>query len=277
MAATRTLCPYCGVGCGLVAQVREGRLEAVEGDSVYPVNRGRTCRKPLELPAAVHSRDRATVLLLRDSREARFETAGWDDVLPDLAARLRSIVARDGPDAIAFYISGQLLTEDYYAVNKLAKGFLGCNNVDSNSRLCMSSAVAGYAGAFGYDGPPPAYADLEFAECLLLLGTNAAACHPIVWSRIRERRPFVIVADPRATTTAAAAELHLPLRPGTDLALLNAMLFVIDAEGLVDEAFVGRHTSGWEAVRAVAREWPPARAAEGCGVEAEAIVTAAPR
>jgi ferredoxin-nitrate reductase len=277
MAATRTLCPYCGVGCGLVARTDGGRLATVEGDPLYPVNRGRTCRKPLELPAAVHARDRATTPLLRSSREARFEPAGWDGALADLAGRLRAIVDRHGPDAIAFYISGQLLTEDYYAVNKLAKGFLGTNNVDSNSRLCMSSAVAGYAGAFGYDGPPPAYADLAHADCLLLLGTNAAACHPIVWSRIRDRDPFVIVADPRTTPTAEAADLHLPVRPGTDLALLNAMIAVIDAEGLVDADFVARRTSGWEETRAAARAWTPERAGEICGLSPDAIVTAARR
>jgi ferredoxin-nitrate reductase len=274
---TRTLCPYCGVGCGLLARTRGGRLEAVAGDPLYPSNRGRTCRKPLELPSAVHAADRAAVPLVRSSREARFQRAGWDDALGDLSGRLRAIVDAHGPDAIAFYISGQLLTEDYYAVNKLAKGFLGTNNVDSNSRLCMSSAVAGYAGAFGFDGPPPAYADLERAGCLLLLGTNTAACHPIVWSRIRAQRPFLIVADPRATPTAEAADLHLPVRPGTDLALLNAMLATIDAEGLVDADFVARHTSGWDQARATAREWPPARAAEVCGVPAEAIVEAARR
>jgi ferredoxin-nitrate reductase len=274
---TRTLCPYCGVGCGLVARTRRGRLEEVAGDPLYPVNRGRTCRKPLELPSAVHARDRATVPLLRESREARFDQVEWQDVLGSLADRLQAIIDAHGPDAIAFYISGQLLTEDYYAVNKLVKGFLGTNNVDSNSRLCMSSAVAGYTGAFGFDGPPPAYADLAHADCLLLLGTNTAACHPIVWARIRDSRPFVIVADPRATPTAEAADLHLPVRPGTDLALLNAMLHVIDAEGLVDEAFVARHTSGWEEARAVAREWPPERAASVCGVAAEAIALAARR
>src|ERR687896_1020042 len=202
MAETRTLCPYCGVGCGLVATTAGGRLEEVAGDPLYPVNRGRTCRKPLELPAAVHAADRATVPLLRASREARFEPAGWDDALGSLAGRLSTIVAEHGPDAIAFYISGQLLTEDYYAVNKLAKGFLGTNNVDSNSRLCMSSAVAGYTGALGSDGPPPSYTDLDRADCLLLLGSNTAACHPILWSRIRDRQAegaFVICADPRVT------------------------------------------------------------------------------
>src|SRR5215217_7747282 len=190
-----TLCPYCGTGCGLEVDVRDGRVAAVRGDARHPVNRGRTCRKPTELGAAVHASDRATAPLLR--RGGRLEEAGWDEALEEVAGRLRAIIDRDGPDAVAFYVSGQLLTEDYYAVCKLAKGFLGTNNVDANSRLCMSSAVAGYNGAFG--------------------------------------------ADPRATPTARAADLHLPVRPGSDLPLLNAMLAVIAAEGLVDTAFVARH------------------------------------
>jgi ferredoxin-nitrate reductase len=278
---TPTQCPYCGVGCGLLADVDDdGRLATVRGDPHHPANRGRTCRKPLGLPFAVHAPDRATTPLWRGDRDARFEPAGWDEVLGTLAGRLKAIVEQHGPDAIAFYISGQLLTEDYYAINKLAKGFLGTNNVDSNSRLCMSSAVAGYSGAFGFDGPPPAYADIALADTFLLLGTNTAACHPILWSRIRDRQAeggFVICADPRATQTARGADLHLPVRPGTDLALLSALLHVVDRDGLTDTAFVERHTSGWEETVAVAREWTPARAAAVCEVPAELIEQAAHR
>ena len=281
MQTTPTQCPYCGVGCGLLADVDDdGRLKAVRGDPLHPANRGRTCRKPLGLPFAVHAPDRATSPLWREDRAARLEPAGWDDVLGTLAGRLQAIIDEHGPDAIAFYISGQLLTEDYYAINKLAKGYLGTNNVDSNSRLCMSSAVAGYSGAFGFDGPPPAYADIAQADCLLLLGTNTAACHPILWSRIRDRQAegaFVICADPRLTPTAKGSDLHLPVRPGTDLALLSALLHVIDRDGLTDRAFVERHTSGWEETVAVAREWTPARAADVCQVPAELIEQAAHR
>lgn len=276
--SVRTQCPYCGVGCGLLAEVQDGRLTGVRGDPIHPVNRGRTCRKPLELMHAVDSPDRALAPMWRDVRDGRLEPGTWDDVLGRVTDRLRAIIDQHGPDAVAFYISGQLLTEDYYAVNKLAKGFLGTNNVDSNSRLCMSSAVAGYTGAFGSDGPPPSYADLALADCFFLLGTNTAACHPIVWSRIRDRQAegaFVICADPRATPTATGADLHLPVRPGTDLPLLSAMLHVIDRDGLVDDGFVARRTSGWEQARAVARDWPPSRAAEVCGVPAEDIELAA--
>jgi ferredoxin-nitrate reductase len=275
-----TLCPYCGVGCGLVAKAREGRLVGVEGDPIHPVNRGKTCRKPLELASAVHAADRATAPLLRERRDLRFREASWDEAIGHLSGRLREIVAEHGPRAVAFYISGQLLTEDYYAVNKLAKGFLGTNNLDSNSRLCMSSAVAGYSGAFGYDGPPPAYADIGLTDCLLLLGTNTAACHPIVWSRIRDRRSegaCVICVDPRRTQTAKESTLHLPVRPGTDLALLSAMLHVLDRDGFLDEDFIARGTSGWEETREAAREWSPRRAGEVCGVEPTLIEEAAHR
>lgn len=273
-----TLCPYCGTGCGLSVSVSDGRVAAVRGDARHPVNRGRTCRKPTELGSAVHAADRATEPLLRTATDLPFARATWDEAFAHVAGKLRAIVEESGPDAVAFYISGQLLTEDYYAVNKLAKGFLGTNNVDSNSRLCMSSAVAGYTGAFGSDGPPPAYADLELADCLFLLGSNAAACHPIVWGRIRDRQAAgarVIVADPRATPTARAADLHLPVRPGTDLALLNGMLWVLERDGLIDEAFVERHTSGFAAAMEVAAAWPVERAASVCGVPAADVERAA--
>jgi ferredoxin-nitrate reductase len=275
---TRTVCPYCGVGCGLVAETRGDRLEAVLGDPSYPVNRGRVCAKPVALPEASASRDRATVPLRRDGREGRWREQTWERSIGWAAGRLEEIRSRHGPEAIAFYISGQLLTEDYYAVTKLAKGFIGTNNVDSNSRLCMSSAVAGYEGAFGSDGPPPAYDDIAEARCFLLLGTNTAACHPILWSRIRARQSEgakVIVVDPRRTETAAAADLHLPVLPGTDLALLNAMLWVIEKEELVDRSFVDRCTEGYEETMRAASRWPPAQAERTCGVKAREIAEAA--
>jgi len=277
---TRSLCPYCGVGCGLLVYTEGHRLRGVKGDPLYPVNRGRTCRKPLELAPAVHAPDRALTPLMRASRDARFDAADWDQALGSLAGRLRAIADEHGPDALGFYISGQLLTEDYYVIGKLVKGFLGTNNLDSNSRLCMSSAVAGYTGAFGSDGPPGAYSDIELADCVLLLGSNTAACHPILWSRIRDRQregAFVICVDPRPTPTARAADLHLPVRPGSDLALLASMLGVIEDEGLLDREFIAAHTTGFEAAIAVAREWSPQRAAEACGIGPELIVEAARR
>ncbi len=269
----KTTCPYCGVGCGLVAEVRDGRLVSVRGDTDHPVNRGATCRKPTRLPEAVHAPDRATTPLRRASLDDRWRPASWRAAIGDVAKSLQ----RYKPDEIAFYISGQLLTEDYYAVNKLAKGFLGTNHLDSNSRLCMSSAVAGYTGALGSDGPPPSYADIDEAEVIFLLGSNAQSCHPIVWNRIRSRGAFLIVADPRRTPTAEHAGLHLPVRPGTDLPLLNAMLHVLERDGLLDKRFLDRHTRGAEDALTVAADWSPSRAAEVCGVPAEDIVEAARR
>ena len=276
MKRVRSTCPYCGVGCGLIAEVDGGRLSAVTGDPLHPVNRGATCVKPLHLPTAVHARDRATAPLLRASRDERWRETTWRQAIASVARRLRALA----PDEIAFYVSGQLLTEDYYAVNKLAKGFLGTNNLDSNSRLCMSSAVAGYRASLGSDGPPASYADIDQADCLLLLGSNTAACHPVLWARIRRRQAegaTVIVVDPRRTDTAAAADLHLPVRPGSDLPLLNAMLGVIAREGLLDDLFLTRRTEGLEQALATAGEWPPERAAVACGLEPDAIVEAARR
>ena len=274
----RTGCPYCGVGCGLVAEVVDGRLVGVRGDEAHPVNRGRTCAKPLALPDAVSSPDRATVPLWRERLDVGFRESGWDDVMPRLAGRLADIRAEHGPESIAFYISGQLLTEDYYVVNKLAKGFLGTNNVDSNSRLCMSSAVAGYDATFGADGPPPAYADIELASCFLLIGSNTAACHPIVWGRIRERQAEgarVIVIDPRRTDTAAAADLHLAVRPGSDLVLLTSMLAEIERADLLDRDYLQQHVDGHEEMLSGARRWRPERAARVCGIDPESITAAA--
>jgi len=280
VTGVRTQCPYCGVGCGLLVEVADGRVTGVRGDPEHPVNRGATCRKPLGLPDAVHAADRATHPLWRESVDARFERVSWRQAIARLAARLRRIAAEHGPDAIAFYISGQLLTEDYYVASKLVKGVLGTNNLDSNSRLCMSSAVAGYTGAFGSDGPPAAYADIDRTDCLLLLGSNTPACHPIVWSRIDARRrdgASLIVVDPRRTVAAEAADIHLPLRPGSDLPLLSAMFGVLVDEGLTDRLFVERHTEGFAEALAVARQWPVRRAADVCGLDPDDIVEAARR
>jgi ferredoxin-nitrate reductase len=276
----RTTCPYCGTGCGLVATVENGRLTTVAGDRLHPVNRGATCQKPLRLPDSVAAADRATQVLLRPSADHRWEASGWDEGLQHVAERIAALRAEHGPDSLSMYVSGQLLTEDYYAAVKLVKGFLGTNNLDSNSRLCMSSAVAGYKGSLGSDGPPPSYADLAQADCLLVLGSNAAACHPIVWGRVQARRregSAVIVVDPRRTPTAESADIHLQVRPGSDLPLLNALLHVIARDGLLDTTFLERHTTGLEDALAVAREWTPERAAQACGITAEQIELAAHR
>ncbi|MEH3053501.1 MAG: molybdopterin-dependent oxidoreductase [Patulibacter minatonensis] len=276
----RSTCPYCGVGCGVIATVEAGKLVGVRGDDDHPVNRGRTCRKPLEMPSAAHHRARATTPRRRDQRRGPTAEITWDAATSEIGARLRAIRDEHGPQAIGFYISGQLLTEDYYAVNKLAKGVIGTNTVDSNSRLCMSSAVVGYRETFGFDGPPPGYADVDTADHMLLLGTNAAACHPILWGRIADRIASgggVTVIDPRRSATVRAATWHLPVRPGGDLALLMGIIHVIARDGMLDRAFIAEHLDGADEFLAEAAAWTPERAAEESGVDAALIVEEAHR
>ena len=279
----RTLCPYCGVGCGLLVKVTEGVVSRVKGDPEHPANFGDVCAKAIHLPPVLRTEDRLLYPQLRPHRGAELARVSWQAALGATAARLREIVAAHGPDAVAFYGSGQLLTEEYYVASKLAKGFFGTNNFDTNSRLCMASASVGYARSLGADGPPPTYADLELADCFLLIGTNTADCHPIVWKRIKKRKLadpdgiFVIVVDPRFTETADIADLHLPLRPGSDIALLNAMLYVLSKDGLLDHAFVADHTSGWDGVREIVETYPPERASAITGLSPEIIVAAALR
>jgi ferredoxin-nitrate reductase len=274
----RSTCPYCGVGCGLEVGVRKGEILQIRGDHSHPANFGKLCPKPAGLPESMYSRDRLTHPL---KRKANGETqhVSWDEALSEVVDQLQTTIERHGPQSAAFYISGQLLTEDYYVVNKLAKGFLGTNNVDSNSRLCMSSAVAGYAGAFGTDGPPGAYADIGHAECVVLWGSNAAECHPVAFGRVKERKRdpkvSVIVVDPRRTPTADIADLHLRIKPGTDLALANAMLRILLEEDLIDRKFIERRTSGLEAAAKVAREWSLEQTARTCGIEKKNVVRAA--
>ena len=269
----KSVCPYCGVGCGVLAGSKEGRVLKVRGDPNHPANYGLLCGKGATLPQMVHTPDRLAHPMMRATRHADFQRTSWDEALDRIATRWRRIIQDHGPDAVAFYISGQLLTEDYYVVNKLAKGFLGTNNVDSNSRLCMASAVSGYVTSLGADAPPGCYADIELADCFLLIGTNTAACHPVTFERIRRRklmapeRVKVIVADPRRTRTADIADLYLPIQPGADVALLNGVLHVLAQANLLDAQFIHRHTTGWEALQQVIERYPPNRAAALCGIE----------
>jgi len=276
----RTTCSYCGVGCGMRVQVRNGRIAAVVGDEAHPVNRGMLCTKGRELHRTVHRRDRLVRPHLRSSRSHPFAPVDWDDALGFAAERMAEILRRRGPEAVAFYLSGQLLTEDYYAFNKLGKGFIGTPHLDTNSRLCMSSAVAAYKRAFGADGPPICYDDIERASCFFIVGANPAWAHPILFRRMeaaKEANPAlrVIVVDPRRTDTCSIADLHLALRPGTDLALLLAMFHVLLWEGLIDEAFIAKHTKGFEQAADAARAWTPRKAASVCGLDAAEIVRTA--
>ncbi|MFN2568630.1 MAG: molybdopterin oxidoreductase family protein [Candidatus Dormibacteria bacterium] len=283
---TRTVCPYCGVGCGVLATSRGGMVTGVRGDPEHPTNRGGLCSKGQRLAGTVRPGDRLLHPMRRPplgdgrlDRSRPWERVGWDDAMADCARRLTAIQAEHGRDAVAFYLSGQLLTEDYYVANKLVKGFLGTNNVDTNSRLCMASAVAAYKLAFGSDAPPGCYDDGEHATCLVFLGSNAAETHPIVFGRLLDARRRTgarwIVVDPRRTPTAAAADLHLPVTPGTDVPLMLGMLNVCLMEGLTDTGYIRSHTDGFAAVEALAAKWPAQRAAAECAVAEAAIREAA--
>jgi anaerobic selenocysteine-containing dehydrogenase len=277
-----TICPYCGVGCGLrVDTDGSGQVSRVRGDQEHVGTNGRLCRKAVYLPQAINAPNRLLQPLVRPARGMDLTPTTWDDALPTAAAQLRRIVDRYGPDSVGFYLSGQLLTEDYYVASKLARGFLGTNNVDSNSRLCMSSAVSAYTLALGMDGPPCSYADFDSADCIMFVGSNAADCHPVLFQRALRRRDaahgrvHIVSVDPRRTETARAADIHLQLRPGTDVPLLLGLLHVLVDEDLVDRDFISTRTTGWNILLGGIREWTPERTARVTGVPVEHLVRAA--
>ena len=283
MAETKSTCCYCGVGCGVVIEHEAGRIIGVKGDRDHPANFGRLCTKgsTLHLSSAPETLiARALYPELRSDREQPRERVSWDAALDAAAERFAAIIAEHGPDAVAVYGAGQLLTEDYYVFNKLVKGLIGTNNLDTNSRLCMSSAVAGYKLSLGADAPPCSYEDIAHTGALFISGSNTAFAHPIAFRRIEDARKAnpdmqLVVIDPRRTDTAEAADLHLPLLPGTDIALYNAMLHVMLWEGWVDRDYVDAHTEGFDALKKIVREYTPSMAATICGLERKAIEQAA--
>jgi assimilatory nitrate reductase catalytic subunit len=254
--ATRTACPYCGVGCGVLATPDNSGGAAITGDPEHPANFGRLCSKGSALGETLGLEDRLLYPMIRCSK-GTMEQVAWSDALDHVAHRFAHIVARDGPGAVAFYLSGQLLTEDYYVANKLMKGFIGSANVDTNSRLCMSSSVAGHCRAFGADIVPGCYEDLDEADLLVLVGSNAAWCHPVLFQRMlankQRRGARIVVIDPRRTDTAEDADIFLGLKPGTDTALFSGLLAYLADGGALDHAYVERHTSGFGEALARAR------------------------
>lgn len=242
--AVKTTCPYCGVGCGVVATVAEDGAVSVKGDPDHPSNYGRLCSKGAALADTIDLDGR----LLHPEIDGR--QASWAAALDLVAAKFAGAIAEHGPDSVAFYVSGQLLTEDYYVGNKLMKGFFGSANIDTNSRLCMSSSVAGHRRAFGSDTVPGTYEDLELADLVILTGSNLAWCHPVLYQRIvaaKQRRPGmkVVVIDPRRTMTADMADLHLAIRPDTDVALFVGLLAHLVSNNAVEQNYVAAHTSGF--------------------------------
>ena len=269
--AVRSTCPYCGVGCGVSATPQADGTVAIAGDTEHPANRGRLCVKGSALSETVGLEGRLLYPQMREDGVLR--RASWDEALDKVAGKFKSIIAEHGPDAVALYVSGQLLTEDYYVANKLMKGYVGSANIDTNSRLCMSSAVAGHKRAFGGDLVPGCYEDFELADMIVLVGSNTAWCHPILFQRItrlKEARPEVkiVVIDPRRTATCELADLHLPVKPGTDVWLFNGLLQYLAQNGVRDERFVAAHTGGLdEALAAAAGSADLASVARQCKLD----------
>ncbi len=273
----KTTCCYCGVGCGIVVKKDKlGRI-LVEGDKSHPVNRGMLCSKGMNLHYTVNDKsDRLLFPEMRFNRNQSRQRVSWDVALDRTAAVFKTLIDKYGPDSVAFYASGQCLTEEYYVVNKMVKGFIGSNNIDTNSRLCMSSAVAAYKMSLGEDCVPVSYDDLELADCIFVAGANPAWCHPVLWRRVeaaREKNPAlkIIVSDPRKTQTCSIADIHLQLNPGTDITLHHAIGRCLVEEGNIDPEFIKNHTEGYEAFRKTVFEKTVAEAAITCGVSEEAI------
>ena len=274
----RTVCPYCGVGCGMILHVENDRIARVSGDKNHPANFGKLCTKGVTCAEALTAKDRLTSAFMRENRGAEMKKVSTGAAITESAARFKKIIAQHGPDAVAFYVSGQISMEAQYLANKLCKGFLGTNNIDSNSRLCMSSAASGYKLSLGADGPPGSYQDFEKLDCALVIGANMAECHPILFLRLLDRKKSgakIIVVDPRKTPTAEKADLFLQIKPGTDLALLNGILHLLEKDGCVDGKFISQHVEGWDELRLFLKDYPPTRIAEITGLPEDKIILAA--
>lgn len=267
----RTTCPYCGVGCGVLPTVDDAGNWQVRGDPEHPANLGRLCSKGSALGETLALDDRLLYPMMGERR------VGWDEALSEVAAGFTRIIERDGPDAVAFYVSGQLLTEDYYVANKLMKGFIGSANIDTNSRLCMSSSVAGHKRAFGADIVPGCYEDLDEADLIVLVGSNAAWCHPVLFQRMvrnrANRQARIVNIDPRRTATGEEADLHLSVRGGSDSILFNGLLVDLVRRGRIDRRYIDAHTEGFSEALAAARQTSPdvVATARACGVAADEV------
>lgn len=264
----------------MIIHSENDKIIDVKGDPQHPANFGRLCTKGSTLHLSAKLDNRLLYPEIRTNRDLPRKRATWDESLNLVVEKFATLIETHGPDSVAFYISGQLLTEDYYVFNKLAKGLIGTNNIDTNSRLCMSSAVAGYKLTLGADAPPACYEDIDHTDCLFIAGSNTAFAHPIIYRRIedaKEKNPNlkIVVVDPRQTDTAKAADLHLAILPGTDVALFNGMLHVMLWEGMLDNAYIDAYTNGFAELKETVREYTPKMVADICGIKEADIITAA--
>lgn len=273
---TASTCCYCGVGCGVLIEHDGERILGVSGDPAHPANFGKLCSKGATLHLTGDLDARGLYPELRLGKALARGRTDWDSALEHAANVFAETIREHGPDSVAFYISGQLLTEDYYAFNKLARALVRTNNIDSNSRLCMSSAVVGYKRSLGADAPPCSYEDIEQSDCLLIVGSNMAYAHPVLFRRLEEakaRRPQmkVIVVDPRRTDTCELADMHLAILPGTDVALFHGILHILLWEGWIDRRYIDAHTEGFEALKKLVRDYTPGIVADTCGISTDSL------
>ena len=273
---TASTCCYCGVGCGVLIEHDGEKILGVQGDPEHPANFGKLCSKGATLHLTGDLDARGLYPELRMGKALARGRTDWDSALEHAANVFADSIREHGPDSVAFYISGQLLTEDYYAFNKLARGLVGTNNIDSNSRLCMSSAVVGYKRSLGADAPPCSYEDIEQSDCLLIVGSNMAFAHPVLFRRLEEakaRRPEmkVIVVDPRRTDTCELADMHLAILPGTDVALFHGILHILMWEGWIDRRYIDAHTEGFDELKNLVRDYTPGIVADTCGISVDSL------
>jgi NADPH-dependent sulfite reductase flavoprotein alpha-component len=274
----RSVCPYCGVGCGIVMSVADGKVVKVSGDKQHPSNFGRLCTKGLTAHVPLTAAGRLEDAYVRQQRNQQPARTGMDQAIADAGKRLRGIIDQHGPDAVALYVSGQMSLEAQYLANKLAKGFIRTRHIESNSRLCMASAGSGYKLSLGADGPPGSYQDFEHADVFLVIGANMADCHPILFLRLLDRVKAgarLIVVDPRRSATADKADLFLQVRPGSDMALLNGLLYLLHRNGHTNPDFIARHTEGWDELPAFLDDYTPERVAAITGLAEADIIKAA--
>jgi len=274
----RSVCPYCGVGCGIVMSVADGKVSKISGDKQHPSNFGRLCTKGLTAHLPLTAAGRMEDAYVRQQRSQQPARSSLDQAIAQAGERLRGIIDQHGADAVALYVSGQMSLEAQYLANKLAKGFIRTRHIESNSRLCMASAGSGYKLSLGADGPPGSYQDFERAEVFLVIGANMADCHPVLFLRLLDRLKAgarLIVVDPRRTATADKADLFLQLRPGSDMALLNGLLHLLHHNGHTDPAFIARYTEGWDELPAFLDDYTPARVAAITGLSEADIRRAA--
>ena len=282
----KTLCPYCGVGCGLevLETGKEPTLKfpdrfKVRGDRSHPSSQGMVCVKGATIAESIQ-KDRLLHPMMRDHLDQEFRQVSWDEALNAITNQIQQVLTTKGADALCMYGSGQFQTEDYYIAQKLFKGCLGTNNFDANSRLCMSSAVSGYVKSFGSDGPPCCYEDFDLTDCLFAIGTNTAECHPIIFNRFRrhhKKNPHVklVVVDPRRTQTAEVADLHLAIQPATDIDLLNGIAYLLLLWDKCDRQFIENHTTGFAEFAEITQLYTPAFVARRCGISIEDLELAA--